>query len=78
MFAPCPDLLRRSEVKKLYRVDHFLIPLSSPPIQLVDNTRYWYGLFSHRRDQTWKGMLQVPLTPTAGDSAAKKILEKNP
>jgi hypothetical protein len=24
---------------------------------IVDQTRYWFGLFSHRRTGVWKGML---------------------
>jgi hypothetical protein len=31
-------------------------------------TRYWFGLFSHRRaTQQWKGMLELPLGSLAED-----------
>jgi hypothetical protein len=39
-----------------------IVNLSTAPEWLVTQTRYWYGLFSHRRaDALWKGMLQLPL-----------------
>lgn len=67
-------LLDRDFVSASYRADHFWIPLKAAPIALVDNVRYWYGLFSHRRDQMWKGMLRVPLSPN-DDNAARAYLE---
>ena len=73
-----PFLLVRSHVKATYSVDHFLMPLGSKPALIVDNTRYWYGLFSHRRDGLWKGMLVVKLTDQADDLAARTILGGKP
>ncbi len=32
---------------------------------IVAQAAYWYGMWSHRRDQTWKGYLQVDLDPAA-------------
>ena len=33
------------------------------PAYLIDQTKYWFGLFSHQRDTfLWKGMLEIPLT----------------
>lgn len=76
--ATKPNLLNRAHVKSTYRVDHFWLPLGSNPTDLVEQTRYWYGLFSHRRDRTWKGMLAVNLTNQADDDAARPLLGGNP
>lgn len=41
---------------------------------LVTQTRYWYGLYSHRRgDALWKGILQLPLN--SDDVAARAMLD---
>jgi hypothetical protein len=69
-----PSILQRTHVKATFHADHFWLPLGTPPVSLVEQTRYWYGLFSHRRDRTWKGMLQVGLSEK-DDPFATKILE---
>jgi hypothetical protein len=68
------SLLQRSHAKATFHADHFWLPLGTDPVSLVEETKYWYGLFSHRRDRTWKGMLQVELSEQ-DDLAARKILE---
>lgn len=80
VLQPRPHWTDRTESKRLFRVDHFLLPLCSAPERIVDLTRYWYGLFSHRRDpdRTWKGMLRVELTPIADDASAWTALRSNP
>lgn len=47
--------------KSKFSVDHFLVYMGSDPRHVVEQTRYWTGLFSHRRDGTWKGMLRLEL-----------------
>lgn len=70
--------LDHDSVKRDHRVDHYLVPLSSPTIMVVDECRYWCGLFSHRRgDGLWKGMANVNLTAGGNDDAARQILEGN-
>ena len=63
--------------KQRFRVDHILVPLASTPDRmadarrLVEEVRYWFGLFSHRRsDDVWKGMLQLPLDTSTDDQQA--------
>ena len=71
-------LLDRNHTKTEYRVDHFLVALCTQPRRLVDMSRYWYGLFSHRRDGVWKGMLCVELDEQRDDAAARRHLEGSP
>ena len=76
--TPRPQLWDRDMAKATFRVDHFVIPLCSAPEAVVENTRYWYGLFSHRRDCTWKGMLRVELKAKADDDSARLVLRSKP
>ena len=64
--------------KLSYAADHYLVSLASTPIRIVESTKYWYGLFSHRRDKLWKGMLLVDLRDKANDDAARIALESKP
>jgi hypothetical protein len=51
------------------------VDLSQPPTHVVGQTRYWFGLFSHKRSTfQWKGMLEVTLGTLADDANAAKIL----
>ncbi|HEX9784266.1 MAG TPA: hypothetical protein VGA56_16255 [Opitutaceae bacterium] len=48
------------------------------PILTVEWTRSWTGLFSHRRDGIWKGMLRIDLNTPAEDTKASALLEGMP
>ena len=84
--ALLPVLTDRDATKNRFCVDHILVPLASTPDRiadarrLVDDVRYWFGLFSHRRsDDVWKGMLQLPLDTVMDDQqAADSIRAKKP
>lgn len=73
-----PNLLDHAHVKGTYSVDHYWVSIGSDPVFLVDQTRYWYGLFSHRRDRVWKGMLVVNLINKADDDDAHVVLGSKP
>jgi hypothetical protein len=32
--------------------------------RLVAQSSYWYSMWSHRRNQAWKGFLQIDLAPS--------------
>lgn len=64
--------------KATYSVDHYIVPIGSQFHEIVDQCRYWCGLFSHRRDGLWKGMLRLPLTIAADDAAARTALGGTP
>lgn len=68
-----PDLFQPSETKKRYCCDAYFVDLDKKPFFVVDDTRYWFGLFSHQRvTSLWKGMLSVPLQ--SDDGAARSLL----
>jgi hypothetical protein len=69
------NLKNHAYLKTTYYVDHIFLPLKSPPSGIIKAACYWYGLYSHRRDQTWKGMLVVDLAGGADDAEARGVLE---
>lgn len=70
------NLFGRAQVKAGFSLDFFAVDLNGSPEALVSVTRYWLGLFSHRRgDDLWKGMLQVRLEDEDDDRAALAALE---
>lgn len=61
--------------KEKYICDAYFVDLNSPPIHIVNSTRYWFGLFSHQRESClWKGMIEIPIK--CDDKEAMSILEK--
>lgn len=48
--------------KQTFHMDSFFIYLGDLSRPVIKLTAFWYGLFSHRRDDfLWKGMLEIPL-----------------
>lgn len=69
-----PELFDIDRCKAEFHCDPKLVSLGAAPEWLVMQTRYWYGLFSHRRgDMLWKGMLEVPLD--SDDAQARTLLD---
>ena len=62
-------------VKAKYKCDAYFVDLDTAPQSVVRQTRYWFGLFSHRRGGLWKGLLQVSLGATAADYQASIIVK---
>lgn len=70
-------LANHAAVKQGFKVDHFIVLLTWPGYVIVEQSRYWCGLFSHRRvDSVWKGMLKVDLGAQADDDVARKHLDE--
>ncbi|SFP55730.1 hypothetical protein SAMN05443579_112196 [Variovorax sp. PDC80] len=70
-----PDLFDHERCKQGFHCDTSIINLTTSPERLVQQTRYWYGLFSHRRgDALWKGMLQLPMD--SDDHSARVMLDR--
>lgn len=73
LLATRPDLFDQERCKHQFHCDTNIVSLSTRPEWLVTQSRYWYGLYSHRRgDALWKGMLQLPLD--SDDTVARSIL----
>ncbi len=73
------NLFIRNLVKSEFQLDAFPIDLDGSPEALVSSSRYFLGLFSHRRDDDiWKGMLQVRMEDVADDAAALAALGPEP
>ncbi len=66
-------LFDHASVKATYRVDAYLVHLGMPPERLTRQSAYWYSLWSHRRNQQWKGFVQVDLAPTEDPAAAATL-----
>lgn len=66
-------LLDHDSVKAAYRVDGYLVHLGMDPERLTRQSAYWYSVWSHRRNQLWKGFVQVDLA-SAEDTAATATL----
>jgi hypothetical protein len=75
LFLTNADILRRPGIKVRLKVDAMFVDLDSTPERIVDLTRYYCSLFSHRRvDDLWKGMINVPLDVT-NDADAISLLD---
>jgi hypothetical protein len=69
------DLFNPSQAKVTYKTDPYFVETQHHPRALVEQTTYWFGLFSHRRvTSLWKGMLTIPLDTTQDDAAALALL----
>jgi hypothetical protein len=77
-FSPTPaqsDVLDHAHAKATYLVDSYFVELNLLPLDnLVKKSTYWYSMWSHRRNQDWKGYLQLDLAP-ADDAAAGSWLD---
>lgn len=70
-----PRLFRPQHTKMIYNVDAYLVDLGQGAEQLVMQASYWYSMWSHRRNQAWKGYLHIDLASDQ-DTAARNWLEQ--
>ncbi len=71
-FAPTQQqmtALSNQAVKQAYRVDSYIVELNLPADELVKRSAYWYSMWSHRRNQAWKGYLEVDLNRASDQQA---------
>jgi uncharacterized protein DUF6932 len=69
-----PDLFKHELNKQKYHVDSYFVHLNGEfPEFLVDQSTYWYSMWSHRRNEQWKGYLQIDLAPTDDPTAKANI-----
>ena len=67
------NLLLWQLVKPVFRCDAYFVDLDTAPANVVNQAQYWFGLFSHRRDGLWKGLLQIPLAVAQDDADASPV-----
>lgn len=68
------NLFQPPAVKAAYHCDAYFIDMNTGPENIVNQTRYWFGLFGHRRTGLWKGLLQLPLAVSQDDTDASGIV----
>jgi hypothetical protein len=66
-------LLDHDSVKAAFRVDGYLVHLGMDAERLTRQSAYWYSVWSHRRNQLWKGFVQVDLA-SSEDTVAMATL----
>jgi hypothetical protein len=65
-------LFSPAAAKATYSCDAYFVDLAKDSRLIVEDTFYWYGLFSHQKETyTWKGVLRIPLM---SDDVAAQIL----
>ncbi len=68
------NLLNDQLVKPVFKCDAYFVDLNTTPVNVVNQTRYWFGLFSHRRTGLWKGLIQIPLGVSQDDTDASLVV----
>ena len=72
-FQDHENLLHPDQAKKNFSCHAFFVDLEIRPRLLVDQSKYWFGVFSHKRvTHLWKGM--VAITLNSSDSAAWTLI----
>lgn len=67
-------LFNAVKMKETFKCDAYGVDLDTPSENVVDQTRYWFGLFSHRRvTRQWKGMLQISLDASDDQTALERL-----
>lgn len=75
LLSQFPQLFDHQQTKVSYHVDSYLVHLGMTAERLIAQGTYWYSMWSHRRNQTWKGYVQIDLTQTE-DTSAKAALDR--
>ena len=70
------SLFDRTEIRRKFAIDVYFVPLTGvPPKTIVDESVYWYSVWSHTERGLWKGYLQLSLDG-AEDKDAMAELEQ--
>ena len=71
-----PSLFDHDGVKEVYEIDSYFVPLNQVSSEtIVSRSVYWNSLWSHNRNNAWKGYLQVDLAHHE-DAQARNELER--
>jgi hypothetical protein len=74
VIAANPDVFQPTMAKQRFFCDPYFVNFEFGPRFIVMQARYWFGLFSHRRDWSWKGLLEVPLALSQDDTDAENYV----
>jgi hypothetical protein len=67
-------LFDQAVAKERFRVDAHVVELDYlTPRELTSWSAYWYSLWSHRRNQVWKGFLQIELAPDQDEATLARL-----
>lgn len=73
LLAANQQLFNPLVTKNSFRCDAYFVDLDIPPAKVVQQTFYWWGLFSHQKSTAlWKGVVVVNLA--SDDAAAARLL----
>ncbi len=73
------DALDNTLAKRRFKVDAYILELDQiPPREITFWSAYWYSMWSHSRDKTWKGFLQIELSPHEDADAMAWLAQNGP
>ena len=73
-FAADPSLfVDRPGIRSSFFVDGYFENLATNTRRLVERAAYWYSVWSHSRDFTWKGFVQIDLSPQEDATAVATL-----
>ena len=73
IFNAAPTTFDQPTVKSSFKVDAYVVHLGMAAERLARSSTYWYSMWSHRRNDQWKGFLQVDLAPVYDADAAQTL-----
>lgn len=62
--------------KSNYSIDHYPCDYTFSPLTTVQNTLYWTQLFTHKRNNVWKGILSLQINTREDDILALEFLNE--
>jgi len=69
-----PQIFDNTHNKSRYTIDAYFVEIGQPMTAWhIKNITYWYSMWSHRRNGTWKGFVQVALDPIADARARTQL-----
>lgn len=73
LFAAHPNLFDQGAIKTQLHIDSYWVCLNSETRFLIHNAAYWNSLWSHRRNATWKGYIQIDLSTMNEDDLIAEL-----
>ncbi|MEW6237719.1 MAG: hypothetical protein AB1656_20225 [Candidatus Omnitrophota bacterium] len=75
LFSANPHIFTPAISKLAYQIDAYFVQLNQGRREnLVRQSAYWYSVWSHRRNDLWKGFLQVDLSPVEDQTAQANLI----